>query len=372
MVAQAVRELRRFLPTLRVSPWPGRKADQIKVISLETLTRHVGKVHQFAAHIGVIDDASIKGEGPEPAAMMLVMREMNRRLGLNATPVELDATEAYRILRVLGAPDLPDESVFSSYMEWQDLPFGEQRPFATRPEAVSAVRDVFAHHVLCRGPDELGLVLPQLQDETVWVLLTQPQRVAYQRASSARSPLAQSSKREKACAFAWGRSAKAEAAVAGLLADPTLNKVVIYAERLGNLAITERLLDAAGIRWVRIDGPRSRRQRAAALDVFKNDPEVRVLLASRVLERGIDGLQHCGVLFSLGASFNPAREAQRIGRLRRPGSPHSLVRHVTFVSDTTHERAKHDTLQRRRHEAVALIQGLTGTHPKEEPQRPRP
>jgi superfamily II DNA or RNA helicase len=368
LIPQAVRELRRFLPGLQVNRWPGKAGDQIRVVSVETLTRHVGTVVRFDADVAVVDDAAIKGEGAEPAAVAQVMRETTRRLCLNATPVELDATEAYRILRVLGAPDLPDPSVFESYMQWQDLPFGQQRPHATRVEAVAVVRSVFARFVLQRGPDELGLVLPKLCEETVLVALTAPQQVAYQQSGSAPTPMAVATKREKACSYVRGRSAKAEAAVRMLVLDPSVEKAVVYAEHLQHLTIAEGLLDAAGIAWVRIDGPCSPSKRAASLGAFKNDPKVRVLLATRVLERGLDGLQHCGVLMSLGASFNPAREAQRIGRLRRPGSPHATVRHITFVTDTGHERAKSATLRRRQQEAAALIHGLGTNHHSGEKQ----
>ncbi len=262
LIPQAVRELHRFLPTVQVSPWPGRNGDHIKVLSVETLTGHVDRVLEFGADVGVVDDAPIKGEGPEPAAVSRVLSGAFRRLGLNATPVELDATEAYRILRVLGAPDLPPKSVFASYMQWEALPYGQERPYATRPDAVALVRGVFARYVLCRAPHELELVLPQLQEDRVWVRLTPPQQAAYQRAGAEKSPLASAGKREKACAFTWGRSAKAEAAVRMLVTDPSLNKVVIFAENLHHLSITERLLDAAGISWRRIDGPCSRKQRA--------------------------------------------------------------------------------------------------------------
>ena len=93
LIPQAVRELRRFLPTLQINRWPGRSGDQIRVVSVETLTRHVDLVLKFDADVGVLDDAAIKGEGPEPAAVARVMGATCRRLCLNATPVELDATE---------------------------------------------------------------------------------------------------------------------------------------------------------------------------------------------------------------------------------------------------------------------------------------
>ncbi len=95
--------------------------------------------------------------------------------------------------------------------------------------------------------------------------------------------------------------------------------------------------------------------RAGAVVRFREDPTVRVLLGTRVLERGIDGLQHAAVLLTLGSSFNPAREDQRVGRLRRPGSPHALVRHVTFLAETDHERRKWCTVQRRAADSRAVL-----------------
>ncbi len=162
-------------------------------------------------------------------------------------------------------------------------------------------------------------------------------------------------RRDKACTEAQGRSAKAEAAVAWLSSHPEVGKAVVLAENLEHLTITQRLLDAAGMGWVRIDGGTARVRRADAVDFFRQDPSVRVLLGTRVLERGIDGLQHAGVLLSLGSSFNPAREAQRIGRLRRPGGTNLEVRHVTFLADTDHERRKWATLTRRASDSEAVL-----------------
>lgn len=235
-------------------------------------------------------------------------------------------------------------------------------------EAVRTVRDVFGRFVLRREAEALGLVLPELVEETQLVQLAPRQLAAYEHAARHRSPLKQATNRELACAFRGGHSAKAEGAVAWLRARPDVNKAVIFAENLAHLNIVERLLDASGIGWVGIDGTRSRGQRAAAAEAFKNDAAVRVLLGTRVLERGIDGLQHCGVMLSLGSTFNPAREEQRIGRLRRPGSPHLAVRHVTFSTATPHEQGKQDTLRRRRREAAALIHGLSTTRLKKKKQ----
>lgn len=140
--------------------------------------------------------------------------------------------------------------------------------------------------------------------------------------------------------YAGGRSAKAEAAVAWLLAYPDVSKAVIFAEHRQHLDILERHLRHAGVGFRRLDGPCTRNQRATAVEAFRNDADVRVLTGTKALERGLDGLQHCAVLITLDSSFNPAREAQRVGRIRRPGSPHERVLHLTFRALIDHEEGK--------------------------------
>ena len=108
-------------------------------------------------------------------------------------------------------------------------------------------------------------------------------------------------------------------------------------EPLPTLDRVQELLDAAGVGWVRIDGKRGGRK--DALRDFEHDPEVRVLLGTRVLERGLN-LQHARLLVSLDSSYNPAREAQREGRICRIGSPHATYEHVTFLGDTPTTREK--------------------------------
>ncbi len=88
-------------------------------------------------------------------------------------------------------------------------------------------------------------------------------------------------------------------------------------------------------------------------------PGVVPLPSSPSLRDVVDGLQHAGVLLSLGSSSTLQstlrREAQRIGRLRRPGAAHPEVRHVTFLADTDHERRKWATLTRRASDSEAVL-----------------
>jgi superfamily II DNA or RNA helicase len=328
----------------------------LAVVSYDMLNRRVDQLIDFAAEVIVLDEASaLKNTGPRADAAQSVIDPAWRRLALTATPMEVDGMETYRLLRLLGARKLPAEDAFARYLLWQEFPDGERKAIGVRPEALPMLRAALAPYVLRREVDQLGVRLPGLVEEQVWIALTPPQEAAYRAAATAWNDLQRAQRRDKACTVAQGRSAKAEAAVAWLSSHREVGKAVIFAENLEHLTITQRLLDAAGIRWVRIDGSTARVRRADAVDVFRHDPAVRVLLGTRVLERGIDGLQHAGVLLSLGSSFNPAREAQRIGRLRRPGAAHPEVRHVTFLADTDHERRKWATLTRRASDSEAVL-----------------
>lgn len=168
LIKQTLEQLDRFLPDLKASQWPGHADDSIRVVSVEILTRGVGEVTDWGAQVVVHDEVtSMKGQGVEPQAVKQVMTVAQRRLGLTATPVELDATEAYRMLQVLNA-ELPPVQVFNSYLEWHDLPFGDQRPGGTLPHYVHEVREVFSRFILRRDADQVGLRLPLLDEQDLW------------------------------------------------------------------------------------------------------------------------------------------------------------------------------------------------------------
>jgi hypothetical protein len=78
-----------------------------------------------------------------------------------------------------------------------------------------------------------------------------------------------------------------------------------------------------------------------------------VLLGSRVLERGLN-LQHCRLLISLDPSWNPARERQREGRIRRIGSQHPTYEHIVLLPDTALTGIKMSKLARKANTAAAV------------------
>lgn len=356
LIPQTLQELQRFLPGLPCAAWTDRRDEPVAVVSYDMLSRRTQQLVAFDGEVIVLDEASaLKNTGPRAEAAKMVIARAWQRVALTATPMEVDAMETYRLLRLLGANKLPAEKDFERFLLWRSFSSGDRKAVGVRPEALPALRAALAHYVWRSEINELGLVLPDLLEEQVWVPLTPPQEAAYLSAAGAWSALLRAQRRDKAGMAAGGRSAKAEAAVKWLQDHPDAGKAVLFTKHLDHLTIAEELLNKSGIGWVRIDGSKARGIRSDAVETFRDDPAIRVLLGTKVLERGIDGLQHAAVLLSLGSSFNPAREAQRIGRLRRPGAVHAVVQHVTFLADTEHERRKWSTVERRAADTHAVL-----------------
>jgi SNF2 family DNA or RNA helicase len=341
----------------------GQAGPDLTLVSYEHLrTRKDVLAHERFISV-VLDEASaVKGRGKEHDAAYEVTKAAKHTLALTATPVETDVMGTWGILRAIRAPGLPTQQQWGEdYVLWTEGyqprygPRVEPKPDGVRTENLPALRQYLSGVLLQRTAADVGLSLPQFVGPSLqWVDLTPPQQAAYDRAEQLTDLLGHQ-RREEACGWVNGRSAKAEAALRWLLARPDVDKAVVWAERLDHLTVMGELLTAAGIGWVRIDGSNDQGERAAAADAFRNDPAVRVLLGSSVLQRGLN-LQHARVLLSLGATFNHADDEQRAGRIRRIGSPHATYEHVAFVANVPHEWRKAARVANRAEDAAAVLE----------------
>jgi SNF2 family DNA or RNA helicase len=340
----------------------GQAGPDLTLVSYEHLRGRKDVLAHERFTVVVLDEASaVKGRGKEHDATYEVTKAAKHTLALTATPVETDVMGTWGILRAIRAPGLPTQQAWGhNFALWDEGyqpaygPAVPPKPIGLRPEGLAELRHYLSGVALRRTAADVGLTLPLPTGPAFeWVDLTPPQRAAYDRAEKLIG-LLRHQRREEACGWVNNRSAKAEAAVNWLLRRPDVDKVVVWAERLDHLTVMAYLLDAARIRWVRIDGSNDQDERAAAADAFRDDPEVRVLLGSNVLQRGLN-LQHARVLLSLGSTFNHADDEQRAGRIRRIGSPHATYEHVTFVTNTPHEWRKAATVATRADDAAAVL-----------------
>jgi superfamily II DNA or RNA helicase len=140
-----------------------------------------------------------------------------------------------------------------------------------------------------------------------------------------------------------------------LLTGPYVGtRCVVYCETLAVLALAEAALSRVGIDSCSIQGSTDGEARTDLIDRFKAG-EAQVLLGSRVLERGVDGLQCVDLLITLDCSEVADREGQREGRIVRLGSAFTTVEHVVLLPDTPLVRKKWARLEQRGHRATQML-----------------
>ncbi|GAB2644667.1 hypothetical protein GCM10027270_35440 [Nocardioides ginkgobilobae] len=66
-----------------------------------------------------------------------------------------------------------------------------------------------------------------------------------------------------------------------------------------------------------------------------------LLVASGVADAGLN-LQYCSALVEVRTPWTAERASQRLGRIRRPGSRHTKVEHVSIVPDTLDEQRREE------------------------------
>ncbi|KAH7328184.1 SNF2 family DNA-dependent ATPase [Stachybotrys elegans] len=107
-------------------------------------------------------------------------------------------------------------------------------------------------------------------------------------------------------------------------------KSVVFSGWTSHLDLIELALKAAGISFTRLDGSMSRTARTAAMDSFRDDPSVHVILVS-IMAGGLGlNLTAGNNVYVMEPQYNPAAEAQAIDRVHRLGQKRP-VRTVRYI-----------------------------------------
>lgn len=107
-------------------------------------------------------------------------------------------------------------------------------------------------------------------------------------------------------------------------------KSVVFSGWTSHLDLIQLALDQAGITYTRLDGKMTRTARGHALDAFRDDPNVQVILVS-ITAGGVGlNLTTANSVYVMEPQFNPAAEAQAIDRVHRLGQKRE-VRTVRFI-----------------------------------------
>lgn len=304
----------------------------------------------------ILDEAmTLKGGDKMHAATRGLTERAERVVAMTATPLENHAYETYMILYLLRPKGLWPRAVFEDeFIEWDRYPGQAPKPVDLWPHRMDEFRRYLSGVMLRRTVAELGLPLPVRVGESYRrVPLSRAQRREWTHARGRRGRRIESIREEIALSVR-GISSLQDACMAKIVQHPS-EKIVVYCERIKMLDELAVRLEAQGLGHRLIRGESSEEERTEALRAFRADPAVRVLVGSRVIERGLN-LQHARILISLVQSYNPAREHQREGRIRRLGSPHATYEHLVLEPDVPDAGRRQQILDTKQGRASAVLQ----------------
>lgn len=387
-------QLRRMVPSLAVEIIDGtapQRSDlyampwDIAVMGHHMFLRDKAQLQYMGIKHLVIDDVDVlrNCDNQTHHAIKMLALECDRVILMTATPLQKKLLELYDLLDSIGLARPifgPREDFIRRYLRRQRVKVhtkNKNKEVVTRTKMevvgyknVDEFRELIAPRVLRRRLSDVEDVhMPELVSNNVFLDLHPAQRERYeelargvlrilQEEGETISMTTASAKRHQASLICESLAAldekdtqfssvKFDWIVDKLLGDfsgesddDPGDKMVSFVNYKPGLSALRDRLDAHGLGNVTIWGnDRSRKNRAAAVERFIEDPSCRVLLGTSAIEQSIDGLQVARHLVNVDQIPNPARMEQLAGRIQRSGSGFGTVYvHNLFAVDTHEER----------------------------------
>lgn len=115
-------------------------------------------------------------------------------------------------------------------------------------------------------------------------------------------------------------------------------KSVVFSGWTAHLDLIQLALQENGLNYVRLDGKMSRTARAAAMDNFREDPSIHVILVS-ITAGGLGlNLTAANKVYVMEPQYNPAAEAQAVDRVHRLGQKREVITVRYIMSDSFEEK----------------------------------
>ncbi|MBS0620242.1 MAG: DEAD/DEAH box helicase [Verrucomicrobia bacterium] len=376
--------LKKFLPELRVHTFYGitrtlspieEKADLL-LTSYGILRSEREALSAIPFELAIFDELQIAKNPQSQTHKALKKIDAAMRLGLTGTPIENRLQELKALFDVVVPGYLPQESHFKELF----INPIEKHQDAEKKALLSKLVKPF---ILRRKKAEVLLELPEKIEEISYCDLSEEQRELYKKAffqhkdaliqdlenPSKPVPLlhvfAMLSALKQICDhpclytkqvqdFRKHQSGKWDLFVE--LLDEIRDsgqKVVIFSQYLDMLSMMEAYLKEHKIGYASIRG--STRDRKAQLDMFREDPNCEVFLASlQAVGVGVD-LVSASVVIHYDRWWNPARENQATDRVHRIGQNRG-VQVFKMVTKGTIEEHIHHLIERK----LTLMEGVIG------------
>ena len=259
---------------------------------------------------------------------------------LTGTPMANDPSDIYTFLRYAGATTLSWSSFCARYFIAKDQYGSRWRP---RPECVEELRLKLRGVSLRRTKAQAGVDLPpiwvttqEIEGDTREITALLREHPGLDRSiidaidkgglkfidAAHSTTLRRLVGEAKAPVFAKQLIEEIEGG---------LGKVVVFFAHTRPLEIVEQILEASGVRTVRVDGQTSSdTARGKAVEAFQSDPNVKVFLGNIVAAGEGLTLTAASEIVMLESSWVPAANAQAIMRVHRIGQQRGV--HARFIS----------------------------------------
>ena len=375
-----VREAHRFAPTVRAATYhgPGRRPLLRDVSGLDlivttygTMMRDIEALSDIEFDYVVLDESQAIKNAASKTARAARLLDGRHKLALSGTPIENHLDELGSLFAFL------NPGLLGSRKEFQQLLGAGAKPSRER---LAWLQNALKPVILRRTREQVLTELPEKEEQVLLCPLGPQQRKDYDairehfRASvlshvdtrglsGSKMHVLEALLRLRQTACHPGlvdpsRTGESSAKLEQLL--PMLDeiadaghKALVFSQFTSFLSIVRRRLDNEGIRYEYMDG--KTRNRSEAIDRFQSDPDTVVFLIS--LKAGGVGLNLTAAqyVFLLDPWWNPAIEAQAIGRAHRMGQKNPVSVYRLIGEDTVEDRVLE--LQSRKRELVQAVLG---------------
>ncbi|EPE31291.1 P-loop containing nucleoside triphosphate hydrolase [Glarea lozoyensis ATCC 20868] len=147
-------------------------------------------------------------------------------------------------------------------------------------------------------------------------------------------------------------------------------KSVVFSGWTAHLDLIQLALNANNIKYCRLDGKMTRAARGAAMDAFRDDPSILVILVS-ITAGGLGlNLTSANKVYVMEPQYNPAAEAQAIDRVHRLGQKREVTT-VRYIMNDSFEEKMLELQDKKRKLASISMDGEKGRMDKVDAARKR-
>jgi SNF2 family DNA or RNA helicase len=379
--------LKRFMPEMRVCVYHGLDRNQqdleqfeerfdLLVTSYGILRTGREDFRSIFFEVAIFDEVQIAKNHVSQTHQALRALRANMRLGLSGTPIENRIRELKSLFDLVLPGYMPQDAVFRDLFV---IPIEKGED----PEKKTLLGRLVKPFILRRKKSEVLRDLPEKIEEISYCDLSEEQKELYRTIALSARPTYDELKDETKPApyihvFSLLSKLKQICNHPSLFLDDPKNaphhvsgkfelftellneargsgqKVVIFSQFLGMIAIIEQYLRKKGIGYASIKG--ATRDRSEQILRFREDPKCEVFVASLLAAGvGID-LTVASIVIHYDRWWNPAKENQATDRVHRIGQNRGVQVFKLVAKDTIEEHI-HQMIEKKK----GLLEGIIGT-----------